>query len=109
MHRKTQPRDHAHRSAGTRRSHRRPFRHGAATVLPPAPLAGARALRRAQPGPMPDPIVLGAGTWLACGVVLLGLTPLPLRDTHLGWSFTFWALAAPLVVLLARCIRQRPS
>lgn len=53
-----------------------------------------------------DPILLGAGTWLACGIVLLGLTPLPLRDAQLGWSFTFWALAAPLVVLLVRCIRR---
>jgi hypothetical protein len=57
----------------------------------------------------PDPITLGACTWFACGIVLLGLTPLPLRDAHLGWSFTFWALAAPLVVLLARCIRRRKS
>jgi hypothetical protein len=56
---------------------------------------------------VPDPVTLGAATWLACGLVLLGLTPLPLRDTHFGWSFTFWALAAPSVVLLARCIRRR--
>lgn len=56
---------------------------------------------------VPDPVVLGAGTWLACGIVLLWLTPLPLRDPQLGWSFTFWALAAPLVVLLALGIRRK--
>lgn len=58
---------------------------------------------------VPDPILLGGATWLACGTVLLGLTPLPLHDAHLGWSFTFWALAAPLMVLLARSLRTRLS
>ncbi|HJP98719.1 MAG TPA: hypothetical protein VJ862_09175 [Rhodanobacteraceae bacterium] len=50
----------------------------------------------------PDPLTLGTATWLACGIVLLGLTPLPLRDAQLGWSFTFWAVAAPALLLLAR-------
>ncbi|MGH8192146.1 MAG: hypothetical protein ACREP2_11940 [Rhodanobacteraceae bacterium] len=53
---------------------------------------------------IPDPILLGAATWLACGVVLLGLTPLPLRGAALGWSPAFWLLAAPAILLLARCI-----
>ncbi|HEX5952318.1 MAG TPA: hypothetical protein VFY94_04000 [Rhodanobacteraceae bacterium] len=49
-----------------------------------------------------DPLALGAGTWLACGVVLYGLTPLPLHDAALGWSPAFWLLAAPCLLLLAR-------
>ncbi|MGH8214499.1 MAG: hypothetical protein ACREPZ_02220 [Rhodanobacteraceae bacterium] len=105
MRRRTQTVTRARRSAGTRRSHRQPFRHGTATATVPARLTGARTLRRAQP----DPITLGAGTWFACGIVLLGLTPLPLREAHLGWSFTFWALAAPLLVLLAHRLRPRLS
>lgn len=56
----------------------------------------------------PDPITLAAATWLACGIVLLGLTPLPLRDATLGWSPAFWGLAAPLVVLLVRCVSTLP-
>ncbi len=49
-----------------------------------------------------DPLTLGAGTWLACGAVVAGLTPLPIHDAANGWSAAFWLLAAPLVVLLAR-------
>lgn len=108
MHRKTEAVTRARRSAGTHRS-RQPFRHGISTAPACDRFTGARTLRRPQPGATPDPITLGASTWLACGIVLLGLTPLPLRDPHLGWSFTFWALAAPLVVLLARRLRSRLS
>lgn len=57
----------------------------------------------------PDPTTLAAATWLACGVVLLGLTPLPLRSATLGWSLAFWLLAAPSILLLARsmCVRSK--
>lgn len=50
----------------------------------------------------PDAFTLAAGTWLASGLVLLGLTPLPLRDPVWGWSPVFWLLAAPCVLLLTR-------
>jgi hypothetical protein len=49
-----------------------------------------------------DPLSLAAATWLACGVVLFGLTPLPWRDATLGWSPAFWLLAAPCLLLAAR-------
>ena len=49
-----------------------------------------------------DPLTLAAGTWLACGLVLYGLTPLPLHDAALGWSPAFWLLAAPLMLLVAK-------
>ncbi|HEX5959730.1 MAG TPA: hypothetical protein VFY97_00610 [Rhodanobacteraceae bacterium] len=50
----------------------------------------------------PDPMTLAAGTWLAAGLVLYGLTPLPLRDATLGWSAAFWLLGAPALLLLAK-------
>ncbi|MGH8118508.1 MAG: hypothetical protein ACREPJ_14620 [Rhodanobacteraceae bacterium] len=53
----------------------------------------------------PDVLTLAAATWLACGIVLLGLTPLPLHDATLGWSPAFWLLAAPSLLLLARRAR----
>ena len=46
----------------------------------------------------PDALTLAAATWLAAGLVLLGLTPLPLHDPRYGWSLAFWLLAAPVVV-----------
>lgn len=49
-----------------------------------------------------DPLTLAAGTWLACGMVLYGLTPVPLHDATLGWSPAFWLLAAPLLLLVAK-------
>jgi len=49
-----------------------------------------------------DPLTLAAGTWLASGMVLYGLTPLPLHDAALGWSPAFWLLAAPCLLLIAR-------
>ena len=49
-----------------------------------------------------DPLTVAAGTWLACGMVLYGLTPLPLRNAALGWSPAFWLLAAPCLLLVAR-------
>lgn len=60
--------------------------------------------RHARPEPTPrhDALTLAAATWLACGLVLFGLTPLPWRDATLGWSPAFWLLAAPLVLLVAR-------
>ncbi len=61
----------------------------------------ARHRRGAPAAATPDPVMLFAATWLACGLVLLGLTPLPLHDATLGWSPAFWALAAPAMVLVA--------
>ena len=58
--------------------------------------------RRSESSLELDPLTLAAATWLACGIVLLGLTPLPLRDPTTGWSPAFWLLAAPAVLLLAR-------
>jgi hypothetical protein len=52
----------------------------------------------------PDALTLAAATWLAAGLVLLGLTPLPLHDPRYGWSLAFWLLAAPSAVLAARSI-----
>lgn len=49
-----------------------------------------------------DILTLAAGTWLACGIVLLGLTPLPWHDATWGWSPAFWLLAAPTLLLLVR-------
>ena len=49
-----------------------------------------------------DPLTLAAGTWLASGMVLYGLTPLPLHDAALGWSPAFWLLAAPCLLLVAK-------
>ncbi|WIG57074.1 MAG: hypothetical protein OJF61_002862 [Rhodanobacteraceae bacterium] len=54
-----------------------------------------------------DALTLAAATWLACGLVLFGLTPLPWRDATLGWSPLFWLIAAPCVLLVAR--RAFPS
>lgn len=54
-----------------------------------------------------DVLMLAAATWLACGIVLFGLTPLPWRDATLGWSPAFWMLVAPCVLLAAR--RAFPS
>ncbi len=69
--------------------------------------------RRPAPSPtsQPDIVSLAAATWLACGVVLLGLTPLPLRDANLGWSPAFWLLVAPCLLLLARrlCVHRPAS
>jgi hypothetical protein len=104
MRREIQTVSRTHRSADSHRSHRQPFRHAAAPAF--GRVGGARASRHARPVADPDPITLGAATWLACGIVLLVLTPLPLRNVDLGWSFTFWALAAPSLVLLARRIRR---
>lgn len=81
-------------------------RWGAPAAIRQERFAAARHRNRTAPATT-DPVILGAATWLACGIVLLGLTPLPLHDAHLGWSFTFWALAAPLLVLLAKCACAR--
>lgn len=52
----------------------------------------------------PDALTLAAGTWLAAGLVLLGLTPLPLHDPRYGWSVAFWLLVAPAAVLATRLL-----
>lgn len=49
-----------------------------------------------------DALTLVAATWLACGIVLFGLTPLPWRDAIFGWSPAFWLVAAPVLLLVAR-------
>lgn len=68
-----------------------------------------RPLHPYDPAREPDALSLGAATWLACGIVLLGLTPLPLHAAALGWSPAFWLLAAPCVVLLARRVHLAAS
>ncbi len=56
----------------------------------------------------PDVLTLAAATWLACGIVLLGLTPMPWHDASSGWSLAFWLLAAPILLLLVRwAFRQK--
>jgi len=50
----------------------------------------------------PDVLTLAAATWLAVGLVLLILTPLPAHDAQHGWSIAFWLLAAPAAALAAR-------
>lgn len=50
----------------------------------------------------PDALTLAAGTWLASGFVLLGLTPLPLHNASLGWTATFWLVLAPMITLGVR-------
>jgi hypothetical protein len=57
---------------------------------------------RFEPARPHDVLTLAAATWLACGVVLFGLTPLPWRDAVMGWTPAFWLLAAPCVLLIAR-------
>lgn len=60
----------------------------------------------------PDPIILAAATWLAAGLVLLGLTPLPPHDPRYGWSVMFWLLIAPSAVLAMRIavgVRHAPT
>jgi len=57
---------------------------------------------RSESTPSHDALTLVAATWLACGLVLFALTPLPWRDATLGWSPAFWLLAAPCVLLVAR-------
>lgn len=58
---------------------------------------------RSKPTSRYDTLTLAAATWLACGVVLFGLTPLPWRDATLGWSPAFWLVAAPALLLIAKC------
>lgn len=63
--------------------------------------------RSAAPQPASsDPLTLAAGTWLAAGIVLLGMTPLPLHDANWGWSPAFWLLVAPAMLCGARRIVQ---
>lgn len=103
---------HAHQPPGIRRSHGQAARHP--TAIPPLRRHNRRTAAASTPcshdaRAAPDPITLAAATWLACGIVMLGLTPLPLHDATLGWSPAFWLLAAPAVALLARCVRRRQS
>lgn len=53
-----------------------------------------------------DVLTLAVATWLAAGVVLLLLTPLPAHDTQTGWSTAFWLLAAPAAMLAIRVALQ---
>lgn len=57
---------------------------------------------RSESTPSHDALTLAAATWLACGLVLFGLTPLPWRDATFGWSPAFWMVAAPSLLLVAR-------
>jgi hypothetical protein len=54
-----------------------------------------------------DALTLASTTWLACGLVLLVLTPLPLHTATLGWSPAFWLLLAPALVLCTRRLSMR--
>ncbi|HEX7129498.1 MAG TPA: hypothetical protein VF217_05430 [Rhodanobacteraceae bacterium] len=56
----------------------------------------------------PDALTLAAIAWLAAGLVLLGLTPLPLHDPRYGWSLAFWLLVAPVVLLASRHCARLP-
>ena len=56
-----------------------------------------------------DPAFLLAGTWLAAGVAVFGLTPLPLHNVAWGWTPAFWALAAPALMLLAKKFCGTPA
>ena len=49
-----------------------------------------------------DGLGLAAGTWLASGLVLLGLTPLPMHTVSLGWTPLFALVLAPVIMMLAR-------
>lgn len=51
----------------------------------------------------PDVLTLAGGTWLAAGVVVYLLTPLPFRDAAWGWTPAFWLLLAPAIVL---CVQR---
>lgn len=62
---------------------------------------------RSESPPPHDVLTLAAATWLACGVVLFGLTPLPWRDATLGWTPAFWLLVAPCLLLLGRRLSTR--
>ncbi len=54
-----------------------------------------------------DTLTLAALTWLAVGLVLLGLTPLPAHDAMYGWSPAFWLIAAPAAILVALTATRR--
>jgi hypothetical protein len=102
----------APRSVVFRRSRGQPARHPAAADAPYRYDRRNAALprrRSSSPNAAPDPVTLAAATWLACGIVLLGLTPLPLRDATLGWSPAFWLLVAPAILLLARYMFREQS
>lgn len=59
--------------------------------------------------PRSDALTLGAGTWLAIGLVLLVLTPLPLHVARYGWSLAFWLIGAPVVILVALAVMRCPD
>lgn len=58
---------------------------------------------RTQPTPSVHHQRLFAATalWLCIGAFLLLTTLVPAHTALLGWTPTFWLLAAPLIVLLA--------
>lgn len=51
---------------------------------------------------LPRCLSLLATVWLALGVFLLALTPLPAHTEQLGWSPLFWLAMAP-ASMLAGC------
>ena len=54
---------------------------------------------------LPRWLALGAGAWLAFGLFLLLLTPLPAHTERLGWSPLFWLLLAPASMLAGLRLR----
>lgn len=53
------------------------------------------------PCPHHQRLLASAAVWLCVGSFLLLTTLVPLHTSALGWTPTFWLLAAPLIVLLA--------
>ncbi|MEO6967781.1 MAG: hypothetical protein ABI132_04895 [Rhodanobacteraceae bacterium] len=58
-----------------------------------------RTLPNHPPYHQSDVLTLASLAWLATGLVLLCLTPLPAHDAAHGWSPAFWLIVAPAVVL----------
>ena len=53
------------------------------------------------PSPHHQRLLTAAAWWLCTGGFLLITTVVPAHTALLGWTPTFWLLAAPLIVLLA--------
>jgi peptidoglycan/LPS O-acetylase OafA/YrhL len=53
------------------------------------------------PSPHHQRLFAAAAIWLCLGSLLLLTTLVPAYTGLLGWTTTFWLLAAPMIVLLA--------
>ncbi|TBR35900.1 MULTISPECIES: hypothetical protein [Dyella] len=47
-----------------------------------------------------DRLVAAALVWLLAGIVALFTTVVPVHSASLGWTGTFWAVLAPITLLL---------